>query len=187
MQATRNIQSDPTRAGNIMVLTIAKKVEIITLTRSFSYRRTAEVFNESHLNRLQPINKQTVARIVRHFRLRGSLHRKKRTIPEQNGLDLQDRVLEAFNRNQHASTRRVGIQLGVPHVTVWRLLKKMKFRPYKMSKHQKLYPDDPPKRAAFCRWLLNRIRRDRAFSNRILWTDEKSFATNGCFNRQNFR
>lgn len=170
-----------------MALTIVEKVEILTLTRSFSYRRTAEVFNESHPNRLQPINKQTVARIVRHLRLRGSLHRKKRTIPEENMLDLKNRVFAAFNRNPHASCRRVGIQLGVPHVTVWRLLKKMKFRPYKMSKHQKLHPDDPPKRASFCRWLLRRIRNDPEFSSQILWTDEKSFATNGCFNRQNFR
>lgn len=170
-----------------MALTIEEKVEIITLTRRFSYKKTAEVFNQSHPNRHDPINKQTVARVVRYLRLRGSLHRKKRTIPEEKSLELNARVSEAFNRNPHASTRRIGIQLGVGHVTVWRSLKKMKFRPYKMSKHQKLYADDPPKRTSFCRSLLNRTENNEDFINQILWTDEKPFSMNGCFNRQNFR
>lgn len=179
------IQFNSTRGAANMVLTIEEKIEIIGLTRNFSYRRTAQVFNDSHPNR--PITKQTVARVVNYLRLRGSLHRKKRTIPEQNSEDIKERVFEAFNNNPHASTRRIGIQLGISHVTVWRLLKKMKFRPYKMSKHQKLHEDDPPKRATFCRNLLARIERDPAFSKKILWTDEKRFCTNGCFNRQNFR
>lgn len=169
-----------------MVLTIEEKIEIIGLTRNFSYERTAQLFNQSHLNR-QPINKQTVARVVRYLRLRGSLHRKKRTIPEQHFQRIKDRVFVAFNNNPHASTRRIGIQLGISHVTVWRLLKKMKFRAYKMSKHQKLHADDPPKRTTFCRNLLAHIESDPAFSKHILWTDEKQFCTNGCFNRQNFR
>lgn len=169
-----------------MVLTIEEKIEIITLTRNFSYQRTAQVFNRSHRNR-QPINKQTVARVVRYLSLRGTLHRKRRTIPEQNSRDIKGRVLEAFNNNPHASTRRIGIRLGISHVTVWRLLKGMKFRPYKMSKHQKLHADDPPKRARFCRNLLAHFESDSAFNSQILWTDEKQFCTNGCFNRQNFR
>lgn len=89
--------------SNIMVLTIQEKVEIITLTRSFSYQKTAEVFNRSHINRPNPINKQTVARIVKHLRLRGSLHRKRRTVSDQNSLALQGRVEDEFNRNPHAS------------------------------------------------------------------------------------
>lgn len=174
------------RGVAIMVLTIEEKIEIIALTRNFSYQRTAQVFNESHSDR-QPINKQTVARVVKYLRLRGTLHRKKRTIPEQNSQDIKDRVFEAFNNNPHASTRRIGIQLGISHCTVWRLLKKMKFRPYKMSKHQKLHADDPPKRATFCEHLLAFIESDPGFIKQILWTDEKQFCTNGCFNRQNFR
>lgn len=170
-----------------MVLNIQEKIEIVTLSRKYSYVKTAEVFNQLHFNRQNPINKQTVARLMRYFRLRGGFQRKKRTIPEQNYLDLKGQIFDAFDRNPHASTRRIGIQLGVSHVTVWRALKKMKFRPYKMSKHQKLHPDDPPKRKIFCQRLLECIERNPDFSKQILWTDEKLFWSNGCFNRQNFR
>lgn len=170
-----------------MVLNIEEKIEIFTLSRKYSYSNTAMVFNRLHPDRPNPINKQTVARLMQYFRLRGSFLRKKRTIPEENSLDLRNRIFDSFDRNPHASTRRIAIQLGVSHVTVWRMLKKMKFRPYKMSKHQKLHPDDPPKRKIFCQRLLGYIEDDPSFSERILWTDEKLFCTNGCFNRQNFR
>lgn len=170
-----------------MVLTLQEKIEILTLTRNFSYNQTAEVFNQSHPHRPQPINKQTVARVVKYIRTRGSLERKKRTIPVEHQLDLTNQVHEIFDEDPHLSTRNAGRRLGVSHVTVWRVLKQFKFHPYKMSKHQKLHPDDPPKRKEFCQFLLDHTQANPGFHQSILWTDEKLFFTNGCFNRQNYR
>lgn len=171
----------------VMALTIEEKIEIVTLARYHSYRQTAELFNNSNRHRPIPINKQTVARVMGYLRNRGSLERKKRTIPEHRAVRLKNMVLDAIEENPHISTRNAGRRLGLSHTTVWNILKSMKFFPYKMSKHQKLHADDPPKRKQFCQSLIAQFQDDPAFSRTILWTDEKLFYTNGCFNRQNFR
>lgn len=172
-----------------MPLTIAEKVEIINLARRFSYQQAANEFNRLHQNR-PPIYKQTVERIFKCVRMRGSLQRKKRSVTIQHAEEqenLKENVIQLFTGHPHLSTRRAAFRLGVSHVSVWKILKKLKFKPYKMAKHQKLHPDDPPKRKEFCEELLRLFEANPNFGNTILWTDEKMFEMNGCFNRQNFR
>lgn len=172
-----------------MPLTNADKVEIIHLARRFSYQGVADQFNRLHPNRA-PIFRQTVGRIFQNLRVNGSLERKKRSVNIQHAerqRNLKEDVVQLFTDNPHMSTRRAAFRLGVKHVLVWKILKELKFKPYKMAKHQKLQPDDPPKRKQFCQALLRLNRLNPNFRNTILWTDEKTFAMNGCFNRQNFR
>lgn len=172
-----------------MPLTIGEKVEIITLARRLSYRQAANRFNDLHPNR-PPIYKQTVARIFNCLRVRGSLQRKKRTVTIQHAArqaNLKNDVIQMFTDHPHLSTRRAALRLGVSHVRVWKILKELKFKPYKMAKHQKLHEDDPPKRKQFCEELLGFFEANPNFCDAILWTDEKMFEMNGCFNRQNFR
>lgn len=163
------IQFNSRRRTEIMVLTIQEKVEIVGLIRNFSYQRAAEVFNEYHPDRKEPINKQTVARIAKNLQTRGTLHRKKRTILDTNSDDLKNRISEIVTLNPHAATRKIGIQLGVSNGTVWNVLV------------------DPATRKRFCLDLSRYFRSNPAFRKQILWTDEKIFYINGCFNRQNFR
>lgn len=173
-----------------MPLTIEEKIEIIHLSRKRSFQQTAEEFNRLHPNRLQRITKQTVGRIFSYLRSNGNLYRKKRSSSIQRTVEqaeLKDKVVQLFNNDPNLSTRKAAVRLGVGHVHVWNILKDLKFKPYKMSKHQKLQTEDPPKRKEFCELLLETIEMNPEFLKTILWTDEKIFELNGCFNRQNFR
>lgn len=172
-----------------MPLTISEKVEIIHLARRLSYQEAANQFNRLHPNR-RPIFRQTVGQIFKCLRTHGSLERKKRSPSIQHAArqeNLKEDVIQMFTDHPHMSTRRAAFRLGVSHASVWKILKELKFKPYKMAKHQKLQPDDPPKRKQFCQALLRLNRLNPNFRNTILWTDEKTFEMNGCFNRQNFR
>lgn len=173
-----------------MPLTVEEKAEIVSLARNRSYRQTAEAFNQMHPNRQRPLNFRTVYTIFRQLKDRGTLQRKKRTSSMRTIAEKQRfkrAVWQCFTDNQHMTTRRAAAIFGRSHWTIWSALKEMKFHPYKMSKHQKLEPGDPPKRKAFCEQLLANFDADPEFQRRILWTDEKPFPVNGCFNRQNLR
>lgn len=173
-----------------MVLTLAEKIEIIDLGRHNSYRQIAQIFNQLHPDRPRPLHIRTVSTIFRKFRERGTLERKKRTISAASlaaKTRFQVEILDLFNNDPHMSTRRAGALCGTSHMTVWTALKKMKFFPYKMRKAQKLNPNDPPIRKLFCERLTAIWMEDPLFHRKILWSDEKPFCINGCFNRQIFR
>ena len=173
-----------------MPLTVEEKAEIVNLARTRSYRKTAEAFNQLHPNRQRPLNFRTVYTIFKQLQTRGTLQRKKRTSPPRTIAIKQEfkrAVWQCFTDNQHMTTRRAAAIFGTSQWTIWSALKEMNFRPYKMAKHQKLHPDDPPKRKEFCERLLEIFNEDPEYQRCILWTDEKPFPVNGCFNRQNFR
>lgn len=137
-----------------MVLSIPEKLEIIELARRNSYRQTAIIFNQLHPDRYAPLHFTTIAKLFQNLRSRGSLERKKRTVSPRMAVEInnfREEVLVRINENPHLSTRRVAAQLGKSHTSVWKVLKYEKFKSYKMSKHQKLHADDPPKRKKFGR------------------------------------
>lgn len=174
----------------IMVLTSAEKAEIIQLARTNSYRQTANRFNDLHPNRGAPLHFTTVARLFENIRKRGSIERKKRTISPRVSAEnhrLREDIVERFTESPHLSTRRAAAQIGKSHTFIWNVLKEANFTPFKMSKHQKLHPDDLPKRKLFCERLLQLFNENPTLQRNILWTDEKLFPINGCFNKQNLR
>ncbi|KAJ4432110.1 hypothetical protein ANN_20725 [Periplaneta americana] len=75
--------------------------------------------------------------------------RPRSTIPE-----VQEEILEAVNMTPSISTRRVALQVNVPHTTVWRLLKEYQLYPYHLQRVQALSPADYPARVRFCQWFL---------------------------------
>lgn len=173
-----------------MLLTLDEKNEIVSLARRYSYRRTAEIFNQLHPDRLPPLNFRTVHQLFKKLRDLGTLQRRKKTPSAQSIIAKQEferQVFEFFTANPHMSTRRAAVQLGKSHSTIWFILRKIKFWAYKKSKHQKLHEGDPALRLKFCQDLLRLFHRDPTIQQRILWTDEKLFPVNGWFNRQNFR
>lgn len=173
-----------------MVLTLANKIEIIDLARNRTQQEAADSFNARHPDRAKPLHRITVGRLFHKLRTQGDLNRKKRTKPMRTivrEMNFKDQVHERFTQNPHLSTRKAALQLGTSQWKVWKVLKEMKFFAYKKSKHQKLHPDDPPRRKRFCEQLLHTVELDNDYLNNILWTDEKPFYMNGCFNRQNFR
>lgn len=99
--------------------------------------------------------------------------------------ETEERILEAVRANPELSTRRLGLQLGISHWTVWKVLHDENLHPYHTLQVQELLEGDKPQRAEFCRLLLERDLDDRTFLERILWTDEFIFTRDGVFNSHN--
>ncbi|KAJ4450318.1 hypothetical protein ANN_01738 [Periplaneta americana] len=74
--------------------------------------------------------------------------------PRSTTPEVQEEILEAVNMTPPISTRRVALQVNVPHTTVWRLLKEYQLYPYHLQRVQALSPADYPARVRFCQWFL---------------------------------
>jgi len=89
-----------------------------------------------------------------------------------------------INLNPHISTRELQRNLGIPYVTVWRILQRYKFptviNPYLT---QDISENDMRLRRQFCSWALQMIREDPNFFQYVLFSDEASFHNNGQLNR----
>ncbi|KAJ4426267.1 hypothetical protein ANN_27079 [Periplaneta americana] len=66
--------------------------------------------------------------------------------PRSTTPEVQEAILEAVNMTPSISTRRVALQVNVPHTTVWRLLKEYQLHPYHFQRVQALSPADYPAR-----------------------------------------
>jgi len=55
------------------------------------------------------------------------------------------------------------------------LRKRLQLYPYKLQLVQKLQPDDPSKRLAFCKDLLGRMETDQGLSERVIFSDKATF------------
>jgi len=87
-----------------------------------------------------------------------------------------DRVHETFTRSPRKSVRRASRELKGPEPTVRKILRKrLQLYLYKLQLEQKLQPDDPSKRLAFCEDLLSRMETDQGLSERVIFSDEGAF------------
>ncbi|KAJ4440092.1 hypothetical protein ANN_08225 [Periplaneta americana] len=66
--------------------------------------------------------------------------------PRSTTPEVQEEILEAVNMTPSISTRRVALQVNVPHTSVWRLLKEYQLYPYHLQRVQALSPADYPAR-----------------------------------------
>lgn len=87
--------------------------------------------------------------------------------------------------NPSESTRLAAKHLEITRYEIQKTLKKYKYKPYKIRPVQKLTDRHKQQRMALCQELLTRQNEDRNFINKIIWTDEATFSTAGCFNRKN--
>ena len=69
------------------------------------------------------------------------------------------------------------------NTTVYRLLKQLKFKPYKHVNAQKLDAIDKQRRLVFCDWINT-----SQLDPKLIWfSDEKTFRINGKLNKHNHR
>ncbi|CAH2083514.1 unnamed protein product [Euphydryas editha] len=92
---------------------------------------------------------------------------------------LQEDILEYFENNPEASTRKAARRFGVSQWTVWNLLHKEGLHPYHIRDIQELRANDYEPRVNFCRWFLQNTDKN------ILFTDEATFTKLGVFNVHN--
>ncbi|KAJ4433027.1 hypothetical protein ANN_15284 [Periplaneta americana] len=99
--------------------------------------------------------------------------------PRSTTPEVQEEILEAVNMTPSISTRRVALQVNVPHTTVWRLLKEYQLYPYHLQRVQTLSPADYPARVRFCQWFLQQCGVNPNFPALVLFTDEAQFTRDG--------
>jgi hypothetical protein len=75
--------------------------------------------------------------------------------------------------------------MGVSSFTIWRTLHEQVLHPYHLQRVQHLKPEDPPRRIAFCQWLLQKIDEEPNFLSIVLTTDEAGFTREGVFSTHN--
>jgi hypothetical protein len=81
------------------------------------------------------------------------------------------------------SSRELG---DISHMTVWRVLhKKLFFWPYKFQLLQELKPNDQPHRRNLCTDMLNCLKQDNLFFDKIVLSDEANFHLSGKVNHHN--
>ncbi|KAJ4447098.1 hypothetical protein ANN_09098 [Periplaneta americana] len=102
--------------------------------------------------------------------------------PRSTTPEVQEEILEAVNMTPSISTRRLALQVTVPHMTVWRLLKEY---PYHLQRVQALSPADYPARVRFCQWFLQQCGVNPNFAALVLFTDEAQFTRDGITNFHN--
>ncbi|KAJ4440099.1 hypothetical protein ANN_08232 [Periplaneta americana] len=105
--------------------------------------------------------------------------------PRSTTPEVQEEILEAVNMTPSLSTRRVALQVNVPHTTVWRLLKEYQLYPYHLQRVQALSPADYPARVRFCQWFLQQCGVNLNFPALVLFTDEAQFTRDGITNFHN--
>jgi len=94
-------------------------------------------------------------------------------------------VSQTFLLNPQTSQRRAARDLDISRSTLQHIMKDLNLKPYKPKLLQALNEDDPDRRMEFCEWILDTIEEDPTLLDRILWTDEAIFQTNGRVNRHN--
>ncbi|KAJ4439751.1 hypothetical protein ANN_07879 [Periplaneta americana] len=105
--------------------------------------------------------------------------------PRSTTPEVQEEILEAVNMTPSISTRRVALQVNVPHTTVWRLLKEYQLYPYHLQRVQALLPAHYPARVRFCQWFLPQCGVNPNFPALVLFTDEAQFTRDGITNFHN--
>lgn len=122
--------------------------------------------------------------LVNNLKVFGQFNRNRpRTYNTPNAERDAINVLAAVSANPRTSLREIEMQVGVPKSNVRRLLKKHKYRAYKVRLVQHLYLDDRNKRLRFCNWYLSKCAVNPLFYNGIIWTDEARITSDGIFNR----
>ena len=90
-------------------------------------------------------------------------------------------VLTAVAINPHASSRKMGREIGISRTTVLRILHRHQFDPFHISLHQAL-DNEFQIRLEYSQWVLHQ---GHDFMSKILFTDEATFTNHGNVNLHN--
>ncbi|KYN13167.1 hypothetical protein ALC57_14643 [Trachymyrmex cornetzi] len=101
-------------------------------------------------------------------------------------------VLQPFIENPHTSApcisiNRVAQEHEIGHASVRKILKLIKWHPYKLHLCQELSEDDFDRRIEFCDLMMEMIVDDPLLPNNIVFSDEATFELIGNVNKHNCR
>lgn len=106
--------------------------------------------------------------------------------PGRPRMDYDDEVLQEIHNDQATSTRAIEKNTGIPKSSVNRITRRYQYHPYHVQRVQALLPRDYPQRVKFCRSMLQKVREEPEFLDKILWTDESTLKKDGFMNMHNY-
>ena len=146
----------------------------------------AESYALRYPNRPNHPNANTIQDVYNRIRETGCVHRRRREIPaghhDDEDVALETAVLQRIAEDPYISTRALGLEFGVPHTRIWRIINAAGNYPYKLASTPEIRPADPAQRSEFCEWYLQN---QGTIARQILYTDESLFTRDGIFNRRN--
>lgn len=142
-----------------------------------------ELYQQRYPNRRHP-NRRYFSRLEQRLRREGNQNNRENFIVNE---ETEINALALVEITPGMSTREVGSECGISHMTAQRILRKHKYRSRKYQLHQHLYEADHQRRLAYCHWFLGNHYNDINFAKSILYTDESRFTNFGVFNRNNTR
>ena len=174
-----------------MRLNLREKIEIVRLFGDFtrSSREVAAKFNLRHPLRA-PISHGTAAAVNTLFDETGSVIKvvHQNSQPRRIHPHPEDNDILAANRaNPCMSLRDIASQLNINKDKVRRCFVRHKIKPFKPKFLHTLKEGDDNKRLDYCYWAQGNFLNDWNFLNKIMFTDEATFTTNGVVSSQNCR
>ncbi|KAJ8912023.1 hypothetical protein NQ315_003560, partial [Exocentrus adspersus] len=126
------------------------------------------------------ISKSTVSKTIKRFDDTGTnKNRPKPGRPKtETSEEHQMEVAQSFVENLHLTLRKASQDLQINRVSIFRILKIIKFHPYKIHLHE-INEDDPDRRLEFCENMMERIAQNHNYSSFIVFSDESTFQLNG--------
>jgi hypothetical protein len=141
------------------------------------------MYSQAFPNRRCP-HHETFQQLHQRLRESGSFSRRPgQGRPKALAVADEDSILENVLDDPSVSVREVAGHLNVcSPSTVWRTLKTNLLHPYHIQRVQALLPQDYPPRMNFCQLMVQNCNRYPHYLEKLLCTDESSFARDGIFN-----
>lgn len=158
---------------------------LMILGRCFQNFRAAERLYAVRFPQAQPQNHKSFERLAQRVRNEGTIQPSRKRQKEKPRDIIAPDVVAAVQMNRQVSTRELASESGVSHMSCFRILKESKMHPYHISLHQELHGDDYLKRMNWALWAEEQNTADQDFYNKVLWSDEATFKSNGNVNRHN--
>lgn len=181
--------------GSTFTIADSKKPKMATVTeKSFCVLEYARVFSTTTVQRAfriqygkQSPTRKSILRWYKQFKETGCLCKKKSSGRPSLSNDAVEKVRESFVRSPRKSTRVAGRELGMPHQTVWKVLRtKLQFKPYRLQLLQQITENDKVRRLDFCERMLMELQNPN-FGKKLVFSDESTFHLSGHVNRHNVR
>lgn len=142
-----------------------------------SFEQVVILFNDTYPD-CEPIS--TVQKTVRRFKETGSVKdRPRRSRPKSaTNFDQSLDVMQSFVENPHSSIRKVAQATEISTFSVYKIMMKEKWHPFKIKCTQELAECDFDRRIEFCDEMMRRCDNDNTFLNNIIFS-EAFFELNG--------
>jgi hypothetical protein len=134
-------------------------------------------YRERYPNRRVPCA-NTAHGVDRRLRETGSFHPRGYDVGRPRRVAHEEAVLDTVGDDPRQVTGR----MGIPHMSVWRVLRDHGLHPYHMQQVQQLLKTDGSPRVTFFQWLLLKCANNAQFLSSVLFTDEASFTRDGIVN-----